>query len=217
MTGPRARVDQLRATTGATAEPQASCSEANAQLPDPYERIANHDRLDAVKGATASPRATTEALRGGLAELSRLATQDDRNPEIPFLRARILATLARSRADDESLWEASREAALAALRLGRGGVGTILVAVDSEAGRARVAGGLEAGARAGLALLDRLEAALAREDCRLHLLRAGLLADVPGDDALRAREEACARAREACHRPSEQRLLERACGAAAER
>ena len=191
--------------------------EANAQLPDPYERIASHDRLDAVKGATASPRATTEALRGGLAELSRLAAEDDRNPEIPFLRARILATLARSRGDDESLWEASREAALAALRLGRGGVGTILVAVDSEAGRARVAGGLEAGARAGLALLDRLEAALGHEDCRLHLLRAGLLADVPGDEALRAREEACARAREACHRPSEQRLLERACGAAAER
>ena len=46
---------------------------------------------------------------------------------------------------------------------------------------------------------------------------ARLLADVPGDEALRAREEACARAREACHRPSEQRLLERACGAAAER
>ncbi|MGE0191690.1 MAG: sulfatase [Planctomycetota bacterium] len=192
-------------------------AEANARLPDPYEMIASHDRLDAVKAATGGPSASSRALRGGLAELSRLAAADPQNPEIPFVRARVLAALAAHEGEDVTLLEASREAALEALRLGRGGVGTILVAVDAEARIGRARDGAEAGARAGLALLDRLEAALGEADCQLLVLRARFLADVPGEEASRARDAACARARARCTRPSEQRRLEGACAPAAER
>ena len=143
---------------------------------------------------------------GDVERRKRLWWQLD-EPDFPW-RPQAMRSLARSAQESER----GRFLRLVTDRLAQ-----VRAAAVEALGKLGVQSAPEAGARAGLALLDRLEAALGHEDCRLHLLRAGLLADVPGDEALRAREEACARAREACHRPSEQRLLERACGAAAER
>lgn len=184
----------------------------NARLPDPYRQIGNHARLDAVKAVLGNPDIPTRSLVAARDELERLRQGDPGDPEAAFLRGRLLVRMAARAQEDPELLAAARDALLEAMRLGRRGASTVLVAVDAEARRGRTLGGEAEAARLGLALLDRLEADLGSPDCRLLLLRARLLDGLGTPEAALARDVACRAAKRLCARPSEAHPLRGTCG-----